>query len=232
MAKDDTGRISKPLKTGTAAFDMHGNYLPEFTKHLREIASGDYARKKLGMEATGRLSPPLKGSLKSVKQTKKDLPKLKPVKKLDINSKAAKEILKYRELDKKSRMNKVFGTKLSDERYKQINRLLNANTKTGNTDTGDNRKYAGKFVQLREKLRNDPAQLSNYIPSSSKGQKGFSLKREIELSDKDKKDILKLVRPLEQSGRATTQRKRVDKLKSLIGIKRKPAPTQKSKGPR
>ena len=232
MAKKDTGRISKPLKTGTAAFDLHGNYLPEFTKHLREIASGDYARKKRGREATGRLSPPLKGSLESLKQTKEDLPKLKPVKELNINSKAAKEILEYRKLDKKARMNKVFGTKLSNERYKQINRLLNANTKTGNTDTGDNRKYAGKFVQLRESLRNDPAQLSQYIPSSLKSQKTFSLKREIELSNKEKNDILKLVRPLEQSSRATTQRKRVDKLKSLVGIKRKPAPTQKSKGPR
>ena len=230
MAKKDTGRISKPLKTGTAAFDLHGNYLPEFTKHLREIASGDYARKKRGREATGRLSPPLKGSLAELKHTKENLPKLKPVKKLNINSKGAKEILEWRKLDKKARMNRVFGAKLSDERYKQINRLLNANIKIGNTGTGDNRKYAGKFVQLREKLRNDPAQLSRYIPS--KGGKTFSLKREIELLDKDKKDILKLVRPLEQSSRATTQRKRVDKLKSLIGIKRKPAPTIKSKSPR
>ena len=226
MAKKDTGRISKPLKTGTAAFDLHGNYLPEFTKHLREIASGDYARKKRGREATGRLSPPLKGSLKSLKQTKEDLPKLKPVKQLDINSKAAKEILEYRKLDKKARMNKVFGTKLSDERYKQINRLLNAKTKTGDNSDKDT-KFA--FKALASNIRNDPGAINKEARSEDTSTRFFSSRK---LDTKAKNDILKLVRPLEQSSRATTQRKRVDKLKSLVGIKRKPVPTQKSRGPR
>ena len=38
-------------------------------------------------------------------------------------------IMQWKSMDKKSRMEKVFGGKLSDERYKQINRLLNAKQK-------------------------------------------------------------------------------------------------------
>ena len=137
-----------------------------------------------------------------------------------------KAILQWRSMDKKSRMEKVFGGKLSDERYKQINRLLNAKTKTGDNSDKDT-KFA--FKALASNLRNDPGAINKEARSEDKGTRFFSSRK---LDKKAKDDILKLVRPLEQSSRATAQRGRVDKLKSLVGIKRKPAPIRKSKGAR
>ena len=134
-------------------------------------------------------------------------------------------IMQWKSMDKKSRMEKVFGGKLSDERYKQINRLLNAKTKTGDNSDKDT-KFA--FKALASNIRNDPGAINKEARSEDKGTRFFSSRK---LDKKAKDDILKLVRPLEQSSRGTTQRKRVDKLKSLVGVKRK-TPTQKSKGPR
>tara|TARA_R110002095_G_C4069355_1_gene220008 strand:- start:48 stop:560 length:513 start_codon:yes stop_codon:yes gene_type:complete len=134
-------------------------------------------------------------------------------------------IMQWRSMDKKSRMEKVLGGKLSDERYKQINRLLNAKTKTGDNSDKDT-KFA--FKALASNIRNDPGAINKEARSEDKNTRFFNSRK---LDKKAKDDILKLVRPLEQSSRATTQRKRVDSLKSLVGIKRK-TPTQKSKGPR
>ena len=135
-------------------------------------------------------------------------------------------IMQWKSMDKKSRMEKVFGGKLSDERYKQINRLLNAKTKTGDNSDKDT-KFA--FKALASNIRNDPGAINKEARSEDKGTRFFSSRK---LDKKAKDDILKLVRPLEQSSRATAQRGRVDKLKSLVGIKRKPAPIRKSKGAR
>jgi|8_EtaG_2_1085327.scaffolds.fasta_scaffold53395_3 hypothetical protein len=136
-----------------------------------------------------------------------------------------KAITQWRGMDKKSRMEKVLGGKLSDERYKQINRLLNAKTKTGDNSDKDT-KFA--FKALASNIRNDPGAINKEARSKDKSTRFFWSRK---LDKKAKDDILKLVRPLEQSSRKTTQRKRVDKLKSLVGVKRK-TPTRKSKGAR
>ena len=178
------------------------------------------AKKDTGVMTNKKGLPQTKTKGVNVKASKEYLNKANPSKS------TSNAIMQWRSMDKKSRIEKVLGGKLSDERYKQINRLLNAKTKTGDNSDKDT-KFA--FKALASNIRNDPGAINKEARSEDTSTRFFSSRK---LDTKAKNDILKLVRPLEQSSRATTQRKRVDKLKSLVGIKRKPVPTQKSRGPR